>query len=437
MMQKNNPHIINAWCSYDWANSVYNLIVTTAIFPIYYSAATKDAFGGDVVQFFGISVVNTVLYTYAISFSFFLIVMLSPLLSGIADYSGRKKRFMQFFTYLGSLACIGLFFFYGNNIEWGIGCAVLASVGYAGSLVFYNAFLPEIVTANRMDKISARGFSFGYVGSVILLLLTLFMILNPELLGFGTTTHATRFGFLLVGLWWMGFAQIGFYYLKDRPTGLKIGGEVLSKGFQEITMVLKALREQVNTLRFLLAFFFYSMGVQTVILLAPLFGEAEVGITGDEMIIVVLILQVLAIAGALFFAWVSGVRGNKFAIGSTLLIWTSICLLAYFLKDKMSFYILAALLGFVMGGIQAVSRSTYAKMIPESTKDTASYFSFYDITEKIAIVLGTFSYGLILQLTGSMRNSMLFMGLIFILGFAILQTARLKKKKQGAVVTYS
>lgn len=437
MMQKNNPHIINAWCSYDWANSVYNLIVTTAIFPIYYSAATKDAFGGDVVQFFGISVVNTVLYTYAISFSFFLIVMLSPLLSGIADYSGRKKRFMQFFTYLGSLACIGLFFFYGNNIEWGIGCAVLASVGYAGSLVFYNAFLPEIVTANRMDKISARGFSFGYVGSVILLLLTLFMILNPELLGFGTTTHATRFGFLLVGLWWMGFAQIGFYYLKDRPTGLKIGGEVLSKGFQEITMVLKALREQVNTLRFLLAFFFYSMGVQTVILLAPLFGEAEVGITGDEMIIVVLILQVLAIAGALFFAWVSGVRGNKFAIGSTLLIWTSVCLLAYFLKDKMSFYILAALLGFVMGGIQAVSRSTYAKMIPESTKDTASYFSFYDITEKIAIVLGTFSYGLILQLTGSMRNSMLFMGLIFILGFAILQTARLKKKKQGAVVTYS
>lgn len=437
MMQKNNPHIINAWCSYDWANSVYNLIVTTAIFPIYYSAATKDAFGGDVVQFFGISVVNTVLYTYAISFSFFLIVMLSPLLSGIADYSGRKKRFMQFFTYLGSLACIGLFFFYGNNIEWGIGCAVLASVGYAGSLVFYNAFLPEIVTANRMDKISARGFSFGYIGSVILLLLTLFMILNPELLGFGTTTHATRFGFLLVGLWWMGFAQIGFYYLKDRPTGLKIGGEVLSKGFQEITMVLKALREQVNTLRFLLAFFFYSMGVQTVILLAPLFGEAEVGITGDEMIIVVLILQVLAIAGALFFAWVSGVRGNKFAIGSTLLIWTSICLLTYFLKDKMSFYILAALLGFVMGGIQAVSRSTYAKMIPESTKDTASYFSFYDITEKIAIVLGTFSYGLILQLTGSMRNSMLFMGLIFILGFAILQTARLKKKKQGAVVTYS
>ena len=435
-MQKNNSRVINAWCSYDWANSVYNLIVTTAIFPIYYSAATREAFGGELVEFFGLPIINTVLYTYAISFSFFLIVILSPILSGIADYSGRKKRFMQFFTYLGSLACLGLFFFYGENIEWGIGCAVLASVGYAGSLVFYNGFLPEIATPDRMDKISARGFSFGYIGSVILLLLNLFMILNPEMLGLETTTNATRFGFLLVGFWWMGFAQIGFYYLKDRPTGQAIGRHVLSKGFQEISKVLKALKGQVNTLRFLLAFFFYSMGVQTVILLAPLFGEAEVGITGDEMIIVVLILQVLAIAGALFFAWLSSKQSNKFAIGTTLIIWTGICILAYFLKDKLSFYVLAAVLGFVRGGIQAISRSTYSKLIPEGTKDTASYFSFYDITEKIAIVLGTFSYGLILQLTESMRNSMLFMGLIFLIGFAILQTAKLKQKKQDAVATY-
>ncbi|AHM59043.1 major facilitator superfamily mfs_1 [Flammeovirgaceae bacterium 311] len=437
MMQKNNPRVINAWCSYDWANSVYNLIVTTAIFPIYYSAATKEAFGGEVVLFFGFSFVNTVLYTYAISFSFFLIVLLSPVLSGIADYSGRKKRFMQFFTYLGSLACIGLFFFYGENIEWGIGCAVLASVGYAGSLVFYNGFLPEIATADRMDKISARGFSFGYIGSVILLLLTLFMILNPEMLGLGTTGNATRFGFLLVGIWWIGFAQIAFHYLKDRPTGHPINRQVLGKGFQEIAKVIKALKQQVNTLRFLLSFFFYSMGVQTVMLLAPLFGEAEVGITGDEMIIVVLILQVLAIAGATFFAWLSGRKGNKFAIGGTLIIWMGICLLAYFLKDKMSFYALAGLLGFVMGGIQAVSRSAYSKLIPEGTKDTASYFSFYDITEKIAIVLGTFSFGLILQLTDSMRNSMLFMCLFFLIGFGILQTARLKKKREEALATYS
>jgi MFS transporter, UMF1 family len=439
MMQKNNPTVMNAWCSYDWANSVYNLIVTTAIFPIYYSATTRAAFDGEDVQFFGITITNTVLYTYAISFSFFVIVLLSPLLSGIADYSGRKKRFMQFFTYLGASACIGLYFFHGSNIEWGILCAVLASIGYAGSLVFYNGFLPEIATADRMDKISARGFSFGYVGSVILLLITLYLLSNPRVFGFGEgdtgITNATRFGFLLVGVWWVGFAQIAFYHLKDQPSGHALNTSVLGKGFQEIRKVMRALKGQVNTLRFLLSFFFYSMGVQTVMLLAPLFGESEVGITGTEMIMVVLILQILAIGGAMFFAWTSGQKGNRFAIGTTLLIWIGICVMGYFLQDKLSFYGLAALLGFVMGGIQSISRSTYSKLIPEGTKDTASYFSFYDITEKLAIVIGTFSYGLIEQLTDNKRNSMLFMTLFFLIGFIILQTARLQqsRKKVNAV----
>lgn len=437
MMQKNHPRIINAWCSYDWANSVYNLIVTTAIFPIYYSAATREAFGGDEVMFFGLSVKNTVLYTYAISFSFFLIVLLSPILSGIADYSGRKKRFMQFFTYTGALACMGLFFFYGSNIEWGIGCAVLASVGYAGSLVFYNSFLPEISTAERMDKISARGFSFGYVGSIILLLMNLYLILNPESLGFEDTANATRFGFLLVGLWWLGFAQIAFHYLKDRPSRQPLNREALSRGFLEIKKVYSALQQRIHTLRFLLSFFFYSMGVQTLLLLAPLFGEAEVGINGDEMILVVLILQVLAIGGATFFAWLSEKQGNKLAIGSSITVWILICILGFFLQDKYSFYGLAALLGFVMGGIQAISRSTYAKLIPPVTRDTASYFSFYDITEKVAIVFGTFSYGLIEQFTGSMRNSMLFMGLFFLTGLIILLRTRLRSKSADMNVQYS
>ena len=248
MMQKNSPRVINAWCSYDWANSVYNLIVTTAIFPLYYSNATEKAFGGEIVRFFGMPIENKVLYTYAISFSFFLIVLLSPILSGIADYSGRKKRFMQFFTYLGSLACIGLFFFYGENIEWGIGCAVVASVGYAGSLVFYNGFLPEIATEDRMDKISARGFSFGYVGSVLLLIVNLILFQNAESLGFGDPNNAARFGFLLVGIWWIGFSQIAFNYLEDRPTGHKLNKDVLSKGFHEIAKVMNSLKEQVNTL---------------------------------------------------------------------------------------------------------------------------------------------------------------------------------------------
>lgn len=431
-MEKNNKRTINAWASYDWSNSVYNLIVTTAIFPIYYSAATKEAFGGEMISFFGITIKNTVLYTYAISFSFLMVVIISPILSGVADYAGTKKKFMKFFTYLGALACIGLFFFDGENVEYGIMCSVLASIGYAGSLVFYNGFLPEIASVDRMDRISAKGYAMGYVGSVVLLIINLVLLLNPELFGFEGKVAATKFGFLLVGAWWLGFSQIAFYYLKDNPTGKAISGKILGKGLSELKKVFKALKDRTVMKRYLLSYFFYSMGVQTVMLLAPLFGEAEVGMEADEMIMVVLILQILAIAGAYLFAYLSKWKGNGFAISSSLLIWIFICISGYYLSDKMSFYILAGMLGFVMGGIQSISRSTYSKLIPEKTKDTASYFSFYDITEKVAIVIGTFSYALIEQATGSMRNSMVFMAIFFVIGFILIQRADLKKELKPA-----
>jgi UMF1 family MFS transporter len=422
-----NNRVINAWASYDWSNSVYNLIVTTAIFPIYYSATTREAFGGEIVNFFGISIKNSVLYTYAISFSFLVIVILSPILSGVADYAGIKKRFMQGFTYLGALACIGLFLFEGSNIEYGILCAVLASIGYAGSLVFYNGFLPEISPLDKMDNVSARGFAMGYIGSVILLIVNLVLLLNAETFGFESETQATKFGFLLVGIWWAGFAQIAFYYLKDHPTGKHITSSVFGNGIRELKMVFLALIKRKVMKRYLLSFFFYSMGVQTVLLLAPLFAEAEVGMVANEMIMVVLILQILGIGGAYLFAYVSKIWGNGFSISTMLFVWIIICVSGYFLKEKISFYILAGMLGFAMGGIQAISRSTYSKLIPSESKDNASYFSFYDVTEKVAIVLGTFSYGLIEHITGTMRNSMLFMAIFFITGFVFLQTARLKK----------
>ncbi len=427
MLEKNNARLINAWASFDWSNSVYNLIVTTAIFPIYYLSTTQTAFGGDTVQFFGIQVVNSVLYSYAISFSFLVIVFLAPVLSGIADFSGRKKRFMQFFTYLGSLSCIGLYFFTGENVEYGIACAIFASIGFAGSLVFYNAFLPEIATEDKMDRVSARGFAMGYTGSIILLVINLVLFMKSDLFGFENGAAATRFGFILVGLWWMGFAQIAFFYLEDRATGKPITLGILGNGLKELKKVYRVVKDKKVMLRFLTAFFIYSMGVQTVMLLAPLFGDKVVGITGNEMIIVVLILQILAIAGAYFFALISKFKGNGFAIGTTLIIWIIVCVAGYFLKEKASFYSLAGLLGFVMGGVQSISRSTYSKLIPEGTKDTASFFSFYDITEKLAIVIGSFSYGLIDMITGNMRNSMIFMSLFFVGGFIVLQFAKLKK----------
>lgn len=432
MLEKNNKRLINAWASFDWSNSVYNLIVTTAIFPIYYLSTTQAAFGGEVVKFFGVSVVNSVLYSYAISFSFLVIVFLAPVLSGIADFSGRKKRFMQFFTYLGSSACIGLYFFTGENVEYGIICAVTASIGFAGSLVFYNAFLPEIATENQMDKVSARGFAMGYIGSVILLIINLTLYMKSDLFGFEDAGAATRFGFILVGVWWMGFAQIAFYYLEDRSTGKAITLNILGNGIRELKKVFSVVKEKTVMYRFLTSFFIYSMGVQTVMLLAPLFGEKEVGMTGDEMIFVVLVLQILAIGGAYVFALISKFKGNGFAIGTTLIIWVFVCITGYFLKEKMTFYGLAGLLGFVMGGVQSISRSTYSKLIPEGTKDTASFFSFYDITEKLAIVIGTFSYGFIDMMTGSMRNSMIFMSAFFIGGFVVLQFAKLKENLKPA-----
>lgn len=427
MLKKNDSKLINAWASFDWANSVYNLIVTTAIFPIYYLGTTQEAFGGEMVEFFNMSIKNSVLYSFAISFSFLVIVFLSPILSGIADYGGLKKRFMQFFTYLGSLACIGLYFFTGENVEYGIACSVTASIGFAGSLVFYNGFLPEVASKDKMDSVSAKGFAMGYIGSVILLIINLILYQKYEVFGFENGSSATRFGFILVGVWWMGFAQIAFYYLKDSNSRKSITVKILGNGVKELKKVWEVVKDKKVMKRFLYSFFLFSMGVQTVMLLAPLFADKEIGMGADEMIYIVLILQILAIGGAFFFAWLSKLRGNGFAISTTLLIWIFICISGYFMQDKVSFYSLAAFLGFVMGGIQSISRSTYSKLIPNEAKDTASYFSFYDITEKLAIVIGSLSYGFIDQITGSMRYSMVFMSLFFITGFVMLQRANLKK----------
>jgi len=428
-MELNNKKIINAWCSYDLANSVYNLIITTAIFPIYYSNATKAAFGGDIVVFFGLNIDSSVLYSYAISFSFLIAVILYPVLSGIADYRGTKKSFMRFFTYLGSAACISLFFFEGANIEFGIILAVTASIGYASSVVFYNGFLPEIVTEDKMDAISAKGFSMGYIGSVLLLVICLVMITMPEKFGFEGAGAATKFSFLLVGIWWFGFSHIALTVLKETKTNQPLNLEAFSRGINELKSVFKKIKKVNSTKTFLSSFFFYSMGVQTVMLLAPLFAASEVGMEGTELIIVILIIQLVAIAGATLFAKIATTKGNKTSISIAIVIWMGICITGYLIGDKTSFYILAGVLGLVMGGIQSISRSTYAKLIPENTQDNASYFSFYDITEKFAIVLGTFSYGLIEQISGSMRNSILTMTLFFIVAVIILQTTRLNNKE--------
>lgn len=427
MFEINNKKIINAWAFYDWANSVFPLVITAAVFPPYYESATKHAFGSENVVFLGFTIANSVLYSYAFSFSFLVTAFLSPILSGIADYSGQKKSYMRFFVTLGSAACLSLYFFDGSNLLLGIGTIILGNIGFNGSLVFYNAYLAEIVSKDRRDRVSAKGYSLGYIGGFLLLVFILFFIMNAEKLGFENKALPTRLSFLAVGLWWFGFAQYSFYYL---PSGFKNNikrKNYLINGFRELILVFRQIGKIKDIRIFLYAFFIYSMGVQTVLYMASLFGAKELHVTTQNLIISILLIQLIAMVGAQIAAWLSEKTSNLKALSVLLVGWVIMCITAYFTTKANGFFLLAAMVGLVMGGIQSLSRSTYSKMIPQETRDTASFFSFYEFTEKVAIVLGIASYGFIEQISGSMRNSVIMLGLFFITGFVILIFVRENK----------
>lgn len=425
--KKNNPRILNAWASYDWANSVYNLTITAAIFPVYYSAATQAAFNGNIVTFFGIEITSSVLYGYAVALPFLIAAILSPILSSLADYAGNKKSYMQFFTYLGSAACLALYFFEGHNVEFGIIMAIIASLGYSGAIVFYVSFLPDIATDDRLDDVSARGFSLGFLGSTIQLAISVALIIAAQggYLGIDEG-QATRLSFLFVGVWWIAFAQIAFWILPGNIYEKKPEGNVFTKGFKELAEVWQQIRKLPNAQLFLISFFFYSMGAQSLFLLATLFGEKILKVPSQFLIATILGLQLVGIIGAYFFSYLSAKKGNKFALISMLILWFIIGLFGYFIQSQTQFYSMAAVFGMIMGGYH-LSRSTYAKLIPEDTEDTASFFSFYDVTEKLATAFGPFTYAFIEGLTGSMRNSMLALGIYFIVGMLFLARVKIPR----------
>ncbi|TRX58851.1 MFS transporter [Fulvivirga sp. M361] len=425
----NNKKTINAWCMYDWANSVYSLTITSAVFPIYYQAVAVNANGGDTVRFFGVEVVNSVLYSYALSVSFLLVAIMLPILSGIADYAGKKKFFLKVFMFLGSFSCIGLFFFTGKNIEWGILCSVLASIGYSGSLVFYDAFLNEIVTVDQRDIVSAKGYSYGYLGGVILLVINLLVITFYDAFGLPGEGVASRVAFLTVGVWWIVFSLYAMSKLPENPHDRKPKGYYLTNGYRELRHVWKQLKEMDGMRKYLLAFFFYNMGVQTVMYLAATFGSKELKLSADKLIMTILLIQFLGIAGAYFFAYLSKRKGNVQSLLVTIVIWIFCCVYAYFVTEETQFYALAAVVGLIMGGIQALSRATFSKIMPVDTVDTASFFSFYDVTFNLSIVIGTFVYGYIEQVTGSMRNSTLALASFFVIGMIFLSQVKLKSVK--------
>lgn len=420
-MEKNNPRIINAWCMYDWANSVHALVIVSSIFPVYFSAVAMSTSGTPYVDFFGYSIKSSVLFSYTVSISFLVTALLIPLCTAIADYSGRKKTFMKFFCYLGAFSCMLLFFFTSQTFIFGVCMFSLSLIGWSGSIVFYDSYLPEIATEDNFDRYSARGFSMGYFGSVLLLLFNLSMILAPSVYGITDKAMPARISFFTVGVWWISFAQIPFRFLPSNKREVAVKDKNwIFNGFVELKKVYFNLQKQPYLAKFLSAFFIYTMGLRTVMYIATIFGASELKLPSDSLIITVLLIQIVGIVGSFTFAWISGKVGNIYALMIGVTIWIGICMGAYYTTAAKEFYVLACTVGMVMGGIQSLSRATYSKLIPEDTQDTASYFSFYDVTEKLAIVIGTFVYGMVEQLTGSMRNSILALLLIFVIGLLLL-----------------
>ena len=422
-LEKGNPKLLNAWAFYDWANSVYTLVISSTIFPIYYGALFRQK-GIEEITLFGMSIRSEALISYVTAIGFLIIAFISPLLSGIADYLGNKKFFLKFFCYLGAVSCMSLYFFSIENdkIIFSLISYLFALIGFWGSLVFYNSYLPDIAHKEQQDKISAKGFSLGYIGSVILLLICLAMVL---LVDEKQAIQMMQYSFLLVGIWWIGFSQYTYYYLPNHKNGNKLHKNVIFNGFKELRNVWKQIKLIIPLKRYLAAFFVYSMAVQTIMIIAAYFGEKEVNWGSDSdrrigLISSILIIQLVAVLGA----WITSKLVEKYGNIKILILlnvlWIFICTYAYFVITPNDFYIAAFFVGLVMGGIQSLSRSTYSKFIPANTKDTTSFFSSYDVAEKIGIVIGMFTYGYIADVTGKIQNAILFLILFFIVGVLLL-----------------
>jgi len=440
------PHIVSnkkihrAWSMYDWANSAYSLVITSTIFPAYYAAitATTSEDGtiiNDQVNFFGLQLSNSSLFDYTVAVAYLVIALLSPILSSIADLRGNKKDFMRLFCYLGSAACAGLYFFRLETLESGMVLFALAAIGFCGSQVFYNAYLPEIAYEQERDKVSAQGFAYGYIGSVLLQLVCFVFVLKPEWFGITDASFPPRLSFLLVGIWWFAFAHIPLRKLPKGSPRIQAGAQknVLSNGFKELRKVFQHLRHLPVLKTYLAAFFCYSMGVQTVMLAATLFGSKVLHLQTSELIATILIIQLVAIAGAYLMSKLSGLMGNLKVLSMVVVIWIAVCVGAYFTTGASGFYVLAAVVGLIMGGVQSLSRSTYSKLMP-LTPDTTSFFSFYDVTEKVAIVIGMFSFGLIDHITGNMRNAILTLIVFFLAGLVLLLVAIRRENHQSMSV---
>jgi MFS transporter, UMF1 family len=420
-IEKNNKKLIRSWAMFDWANSAYNLVITSTIFPVYYTAITTTKEHGDVVSFFGLKIVNTALSNFTLAIAYLLMACSLPFISSYADAKGLKKPIMKVFTYLGAISCMCLFFFKLDTLEVGIICFALAAMGYIGGVLFNNSYLPLLATVDQQDRVSAQGFAFGYIGCVTLQILCFIVVLKPDWFGITDPSLPARVSFLMVGLWWLGFSMIPFKYLpKIDPVGNNAGKSFVRNVRDEFSHVIQKIKGIHEIKQFLPAFFFYAVGVQTLMIVASSFGEKILHLGAERLIATILLIQLVAIFGAFLMSYLSKLFGNIKVLIVVVMLWIAICIAAFYLSTPTQFYIIAGLVGLVMGGIQSLSRSTYSKLIPTDIKDTTAFFSFYDVTEKIAIVVGLFSFGLIEQITHNIRYSALVLSLFFVIGLLLL-----------------
>ncbi|WP_395633830.1 MFS transporter [Flavobacterium sp.] len=423
-LPKGHPKLLNAWAFYDWANSVYSLVIASAVFPIFYENLFKNNHQ-DTVSFCGTDVKATAMISFVTAFAFLIVALFSPILSGIADYVGNKKSFLRFFCYLGGLSCIGLYWFDFENLMTGYTFYFFGLIGFWSSLVFYNSYLPDIAFPEQQDRVSAKGFSMGYLGSTLLLIFNLAMVMFPDTFFISDAMEAMRISFVTVGVWWIGFSHITYYYLpKGTRNNVKLSKDFIFKGFRELKLVWQQLQENLALKRYLYSYFVFIMAVQTVMLVATYFGATEIAWESPEqktmgLIISILVIQLVAVLGAFLTSRASAKFGNLNVLIFLNAFWAVLCAFAYFVETPVEFYTTAGFVGLVMGGIQSLARSTYSKLLPE-TKDTTSFFSFYDVTEKVGIVIGMSIYGIIDQITGSMRNAIVFLGAFFIIGLILL-----------------
>jgi len=419
------------WYMYDWANSAfYTTVITVFLGPYLSTIAENAADPNGFISFFGISIKDGSFFSYCISFSVFLQIFFLPIFSSIADRTGRKKEILGGFAFLGSFAAMGMYFLEGTNYLYGGGLLILSNVAFGIAAVVYNSYLNDLSNEEERDKISSIGWAIGFLGGGLLLALNLAlysMASNGQIEGIDGG-YAVRICLASAGVWWAFFTIIPMITLKFRKPKdqSKRDGNVLVSGFKNFFKTLKEMRRYPKSLAFLIAFLLYNDGVQTVIVMASIFGEKELGFDKSVLITTILMVQFVAFFGALLFNQVASRYGAKNTILVSLIIWT-ICLFVAFglVHSVFSFYILGAFIALVLGGTQAISRSLFSKLIPKGKE--AQYFSFYEISDRGTSWLGPLLFGLAYQFTDSYRLAILSLIIFFVLGGLLLKSIDIKQ----------